>query len=156
MGRTPAARQPTKLKLLRGERHRDRLNLDEPQPPAGELIRPDWLSPAAAGLWDEVVPSLAAMGVAAPVDVTALAAFVESYARWRRARDVVAEHGLTMTGRDGNEVKRPEVAMMRDAAAELRLWCREFGLTPSARSELHAASARPTSPDPRRFLTPPV
>jgi len=74
------------------------------------------------------------MGHATAADTTALAAYCEAVARLIKACEVVAVGGLLLKDRDGTLRKNPAVAQARDAALEVRLWCREFGLTPSARA----------------------
>ena len=65
------------------------------------------------------------------MDATGLAALCEAVARLRAALAVVAEHGLMLHDRDGASRKNPAVGMARDASNEVRLWAREFGLSPS-------------------------
>ena len=98
------------------------------------MTAPDWLSSAGSEEWARIVPDLLAMGTATAADTVALGAYCEAVARLVKASELVAVAGLLLKDRDGTVRKNPAVAMARDAAGEVRLWCREFGLTPSARA----------------------
>lgn len=138
MGKRGPAPKPTALRLLHGDQ-RCRTNLAEPQPLPVALVRPDWLSPLAAEEWDRVAPHLEAMGTARATDQAALAAYCESYARWRVLVSLAAKSPPVLDrNRDGERivVKNPVYSQVRDASAELRVMAREFGLTPSARAGL--------------------
>jgi phage terminase small subunit len=61
---------------------------------------------------------------------------------------------LIESNRDGfSMVKNPIMAQVRDASAELRLWCREFGLTPAARASIHADERSSLDVGPARLLS---
>jgi P27 family predicted phage terminase small subunit len=135
VGRRGPAPAPTQLRLLRGDQPK-RINTDEPQPRDVPPGRPVWLSPAAVEEWDRLLPDLVAMRTVKAVDATGLAAYCEAVARFRAATAVVAQTGPLVIGRDGLAHKNPAVQQARDASYEIRMWAREFGLTPSARSPL--------------------
>lgn len=135
MGRRGPAPTPTALRVLRGDQPK-RINLHEPRPRELAPDRPPWLSEHAAEEWDRVVPDLVRMGTAKAVDAIGLAAYCEAVARFRAASALVSASGPLVIGRDGLAHKNPAVAQARDASYEVRLWAREFGLTPSSRSPL--------------------
>jgi P27 family predicted phage terminase small subunit len=140
---------------MRGTK-RSRVNLAEPRPLAGvPITRPPGLSPHAAEEWARVMPHLESMGVLSAADTTGLACYCEAVARWRKLAEVVAVSPPLVPGADGGGVlvKNPAYAMMRDAANEVRVWAREFGLTPSARSGIHVTVHSPHDRDPGRLLT---
>lgn len=120
--------------MLHGTKDKTRLNPAEPIPPDLPLSRPPWLSGPAADEWDRVSPFLTAMGVLTIADIIALAAYCESYARWRRLTKLATDSPPVLQGREGNMVKNPVYGQVRDADAALRSWLREFGFTPSART----------------------
>jgi P27 family predicted phage terminase small subunit len=136
MGRRGPAPTPTNLRVLHGETRPSRINAAEPRPRDRPPDRPGWLTPAAAEEWDRIAPDLAAMGTVKAVDATGLAAYCEAVARFRAASAAVAASGAMLTDRDGAERKNPAVGLARDASVEIRMWAREFGLTPSARQPL--------------------
>jgi P27 family predicted phage terminase small subunit len=135
MGRRGPAPKPTALRLLHGDQPK-RINLNEPRPRDVPPDRPVWLSALAIEEWDRVVPDLVTMGTAKAVDASGLAAYCEAVARLRQASVIAAQTGPLIVGRDGLAHKNPAVQQARDASYEVRMWAREFGLTPSARSPL--------------------
>jgi P27 family predicted phage terminase small subunit len=146
MGRRGPAAAPTRLKVLRGDEPR-RINHAEPLPAPGPARKPSWLSPLAAEEWDRVAPHLSAMGTLTDADTTALAVYCEAVARWRGLAEVVAK-SPPIVERNGFLVKNPAYSQIRDAAVEVRMFAREFGLTPSARAGIridvhHHDAARP-------------
>jgi len=135
MGRRGPAPKPTALRLLHGDKP-SRINQAEPRPRDQPPQRPAWLSPAAADEWDRIAPDLAAMGTAKAVDALGLAAYCEAAARFRAASDMVAQTQVLIVDRDNVPRVNPAVRVARDASYEMRMWAREFGLTPSSRSPL--------------------
>jgi P27 family predicted phage terminase small subunit len=149
MGKRGYPPRPTNLRILRGD-HPERVNRDEPQPADLPVSRPPWLSDEARRKWDDLAPQLDFMGVLTVVDVDMLASYCECYARWRRLVVMAAKSPpvFKRAGRPGDDgaeetvlVKNPLWGQVRDATSELRVLAREFGLTPSARSGLHAGGA---------------
>ena len=141
MGRRGPAPEPTALKLIKGTKPY-RINANEPLPLERAIDRPDWLSDRAAEEWDRVVPHLVAMRVITDADLSGFAIYCEAVARWRRLAELVAA-SPPVVNRDGAVVKNPVYAQVRDAAAEVRLWAREFGLTPSARAGIRVEHVFP-------------
>src|SRR5688500_11226855 len=76
-GRRP---QPTKLKILRGNPSKTRLNENEPVPPSGEVVKPARLSAGASTVWDELAPICLAMGTLTTADVTVFGQLCEGQA----------------------------------------------------------------------------
>jgi P27 family predicted phage terminase small subunit len=132
MGRRGPAPEPTRLKLIKGTKPY-RINTNEPVPLDRAINRPEWLSTLASEEWDRIAPHLVAMGTVTDADLSGFAIYCEAVARWRRLAELVAA-SPPVVNRDGAVVKNPVYAQVRDAAAEVRLWAREFGLTPSARA----------------------
>jgi len=133
LGRRGPAPAPTGLKLVRGDERR-RINLDEPRPLPGPVERPGYLSKLAVEEWERVAPHLVAMRTLTPADTTALAVYCEAVARWRVLAEVVAKSPPVIQVESGLLVKNPAYSQARDAAIEVRMYAREFGLTPSARA----------------------
>jgi P27 family predicted phage terminase small subunit len=92
------------------------------------------LSELAGQEWDRVAPHLAAMAVLTAVDTATLAAYCETYAKWRRLSNLVVQTQPVLQGRDGAAHRNPVYSQERDALAALVTLAREFGFTPSARS----------------------
>lgn len=142
---------PTAVKVARGMRP-SRINHEEPQALAGEVMTPPGLSPLAAEEWRKVAPDLLTMGVLARTDAAGLAVYCEAVARWRNLALLVADAPPLIEGERGM-VTNPLYRLIRDAAAEVRVWAREFGLTPSARSGIHVTHHVAGEGDPGRLLT---
>jgi P27 family predicted phage terminase small subunit len=121
--------------VLHGERPY-RINDREPQPRAVAPDRPRWLSAKAVAEWERVLPELLAMGTAKSSDQAGLAAYCEAVAQLEVLSELVARTGPLLVGRDGLAHKNPAVSQRVTASAEVRLWAREFGLTPAARQPM--------------------
>jgi phage terminase small subunit len=120
-GRRPS---PTALKLLRGNPGKRELNQREPQPPSDAVVKPDYLTPISARIWDEMAPDCIAMGTLTRPDIEAFAKMceLEASARfWSQGKEL-----------PGWKNQREE----RDAAAALKAFYIEFGKTPSSRSRI--------------------
>src|SRR3972149_691016 len=102
MGRRGYAPQPTKLKVLRGNPGRRRLNEREPQPQAGAPPCPDWLSAEAQAAWKELAPELGACGVLTRVDGHALARYCWAWAEWRKVAEWLQDNPWLYPLRDEN------------------------------------------------------
>ncbi len=76
-------------------------------------------------------------------DRQGLVAYCTFWADFDAAARDIAENGLTVPGRssadNGRGVKNPNVAAKREASQQLRLWARELGLTPNARTQMKTA-----------------
>ncbi len=116
--------KPLALVRLEGNRGKRKLPkaADEVRLPAGEPEMPDWLLPEARKEWARVAPKLAAVRVLTDVDVAMLSAYCQLWARWRKAE----------TGKRKNASPAVGLALLR----EMRMVCRELGMTPSARARM--------------------
>ena len=99
------------------------------------------LSPDAKKEWKRLVPELKAVGVLTVLDGDALAAYCQTFARWRAAEAYLARHGEVYPLRDERGRIRcmqqfPHVSIARSLLQVLRAYQKEFGLTPSARSRI--------------------
>ena len=140
--------KPTAIKKLEGNPGKRPLNDSEPQPDKTPPKCPSWLLKEAKREWHRVVPELERLGLLTIVDRAALAGYCEAYSRWVMAAkelktgftyDEPKEEHLTM---DGHRIiiltrsKKPEVEIVRDALNQVKAFCAEFGLTPSARGRM--------------------
>lgn len=146
-GRKPL---PTHLKLVQNTLRPGRVNTSEPVPPAPERIPtpPDFLSKEAKSEWRRVAPSLVALGTLRSVDRGAFAAYCTAFGRARQADEALARFaakdpatsGLLMKSQGGNAIRNPLLAVSRQAWADCVRYGAEFGLSPSSRSRIVAAS----------------
>ncbi|MGH7341744.1 MAG: P27 family phage terminase small subunit, partial [Candidatus Rokuibacteriota bacterium] len=97
------------------------------------------LPPAAAELWDEIVPALHAAGVADRVDTAALVALSLQWARADEAGDLLASDGVLAIGSMGQVAPHPALAIERAAHLAFLKFAQEYGLTAAARARIAAA-----------------
>jgi len=138
-GRRP---QPTALKMLRGNPSKTRLNQLEPKPPAGEVVKPEWLTPKAVVVWDELSPVLLAMGTLTIADIRPFAAMCELQATLQEASSQKAAEGFGMftLSEDYNGAAKvgvhAAIKVERETATALRPYFDYFGMTPSSRARI--------------------
>jgi P27 family predicted phage terminase small subunit len=137
-GRRPL---PTKLRILHGERHQDRLNQDEPVPVPTSPQVPTEASLPVQLVWRETVRELEGMGLAYASDADSLRCFCEAVVQHRRASAVLSKSPVLVVGLHGNLVRNPALQIQRDCAQTIRAFAQEFGLTPSARSSIRSREA---------------
>ena len=134
----PKPQHPT-LKKLRGNPGQRKLNEDFPKPDPTRPACPRWLDKEAKAEWKRIVPALHEVGMITKVDRTALAGYCSAYSRWRRAEEALRD-GFTYqyidTGFKTKEAVKPEVKIAQESLKQVRMFCAEFGLTPSSRGRM--------------------
>lgn len=141
MGKRGPSPKPTALRILDGDRNKKRINLDEPVARIGLPECPDEVTDEVRQIWDYTVRELSVMGIAFPADRDSLLCYCEAVVTHRRACAVLAKSAILVKGIHGNMVRNPALQIQRDAAAVIRAFAQEFGLTPSARSTIRAQEA---------------
>lgn len=154
-------RKPTAIKELLGTAAPSRTNKHEPKPALKLPPCPAWLSLEGKREWRRMAPLLLRLGVMTEADGSALAAYCQSWARWRQSEMIIEEKGFTVetwaAGLDGElyltGVKpRPEVAISQKERMIMRSFLVGFGLDPASRSKIVAAP--PPTGDPfEEFLS---
>ena len=116
--------KPLALVRLEGNRGKQKIPKasEEVKLPPGEPGMPGWLLPEARKEWARVAPRLTAVRVLTDVDAAMLAAYCQLWARWRKAE----------TGKRKNASPAVGLSLLR----EMRMVCRELGMTPSARARM--------------------
>jgi P27 family predicted phage terminase small subunit len=139
MGRRGPPKKPETEKRLAGTLRRDRATPSTPAVvvPLGAPERPEYLSRAARGAWDRLVPVLLERGLS-PADWPSLEGLVNSYARAREAQADIDERGTLATTGQGLRLN-PSVKVAEKAWAEVRAFSERFHLDPASRG-------RPTAP----------
>ncbi|MHA1225276.1 MAG: P27 family phage terminase small subunit [Candidatus Hodarchaeales archaeon] len=127
--------KPTKLKVLEGNRGHRRIPKN-PEPAAVLPDPPEWMDEVAKNKWRELAKALYQLGLLTEVDVGALEALCQLYAKWRR---------VTENKQSGTHA---EVTLAR----ELRMWYAEFGMTPSSRSRIDVEKIDDKSNEWREFI----
>jgi P27 family predicted phage terminase small subunit len=145
MGKRGPLPTPTALKILHGQRHRDRLNHGAPRP-AGAPRMPAGMSSRAQTIWRRQVKSLAGTGILTAVDGDSLRCYCEAVDRYIGAAEMLASAGPLATGQKGNSVRNPLTQIARDNAMLIRTFGRDLGFSPSSREGLHIVGDDETDP----------
>jgi P27 family predicted phage terminase small subunit len=131
--------KPTRLKIIDGDKHTERINKNEPQPRDGATC-PAWLSKDAKAEWKRITPELKALGLLTILDRTTLAAYCQAYANWKEAELLIQEMGTQYTVRDSQGqrvVKRyPHTAAAQEWNKRMQSLAAEFGFSPSSRTKI--------------------
>jgi P27 family predicted phage terminase small subunit len=137
---------------LHGDR-KDRINDDEPIPMEGPPVIPPATSTEVTAIWDYTVAHLAVMGLATPADRDVLRAYCEAVVVHQKASAILAGSPVLIKGLHGGLVKNPAVQVQRDAAIVMRALAQEFGLTPSARSQIRMGGGERRNDGAARLLS---
>jgi P27 family predicted phage terminase small subunit len=136
-GRKPT---PTRLKVLSGNPGKRPLNKNEPKPKPQRPSCPSWLCKDAKKEWRRVVDELEAIGMLTKIDMASLSGYCQAYARWKQAEEFIDKHGTVYpVNQETNIIFKqfPQVNVAKTYLQQMRLFCSEFGLTPSSRSRLN-------------------
>ena len=138
MGLRGPAPTPTALNIIRGNPGKRALNHTESQ--AGPLVAepPEYLDAAAVNEWNRLVPLLSKLGVLRETDDIALAQLCATYSTMMKAQAQLAKKGLLYTTQRGDVAQHPLVGIVNQNMIMVRRLLQEFGMTPSARSRIHA------------------
>ena len=148
MGKRGPQPIPSQIKRLKGNPGHRPISEDEPKPliPPGVPEPPEWFEIYAKTEWGIVAPELHRMGLLTAVDLTAFAAYCQSYARWRAAEEWMTEHENTVVEPTGVERRAPQAVISQAALANMNRFGSQFGLSPSARTGI--TGGRPVTADP--------
>ncbi len=157
-GQTGRPPEPYQLKLLKSSRPGYDSGGRKLKPPPGfqrvPPKPPSWLSREAAAEWRRVVPELTRLDLLKEADRSLLVAYCETWARFVEATRVIQVEGLTHEPKQGT-LARPEVAIARNAARELRSFASIFGLGPAYEARVRPAGADDDQDD-NPFAGPPA
>ena len=135
-GRKP---KPTALKVLEGNPGKRPLNKNEPKPEKKAPKCPSWLEPEAKKEWRRMSKILEELGILTEIDASAFSGYCQAYARWKEAEEFLTKHGTIFKTPSGYIQQVPQVSIAQTYLKIMKDFCSEFGLTPSARSRIHAA-----------------
>lgn len=142
-GRPP---KPPILKILEGNKGKRKIRLG-PKYDKGFGSCPKRLTGDARKLWRSLAPDLESKGLSAKVFRPALEGLCVNYARAIKADEILANEGFCFefekTDKEGNPIgsymqQRPEVAISQKSWHIVKLFCVEFGLTPSSIGKVNA------------------
>ena len=136
MGRRGPPPTPTPILEARGS-WRAKARDGEPRLPLSAPACPGWLSAEAKEEWRRQIAQLKQMGCIARCDRAALSIYCEAWAEFERATRQLEGGMLIAAGKDDSEIAPHPLMAIRDRAADrvLKL-AREFGFTPSSRTQL--------------------
>ena len=135
-GRKP---KPTALKVLEGNPGKRPLNKNEPKLEKKAPKCPSWLEPEAKKEWRRMSKILEELGILTEIDASAFSGYCQAYARWKEAEEFLTKHGTIFKTPSGYIQQVPQVSIAQTYLKIMKDFCSEFGLTPSARSRIHAA-----------------
>lgn len=127
---------PTKVKLLHGERHHDRLNFAEPMPRDKRPQCPEDAGETTRAIFEQAVEELEAMQIAYSCDRDALRVYADAIALHRRVSVALDQSPVLIRGSSGAMVNNPLLKIQRDTAALIHKFAGEFGFTPSSRTRI--------------------
>jgi P27 family predicted phage terminase small subunit len=153
MGRRGPRPQPTKLKLLRGNPGRRRLNAREPQPEAVAPDAPEQLNEEARREWARVVGELEANGLITRLDRAALAGYCMAWSHWIDAEVKLREFGAVLKSpTKGFPILSPYWTIANTALKQMRDLLSEFGMSPASRTRVEAVDRTPEADTLTAFL----
>ena len=158
MGKRGPRKEPTVLRLLKGNPGKRSINQYEPQPATDSILPPTWLAGVSLKKWHELLPGLLTTGVMTNADVPTLARYCTMHEQFLLCLKEIR------AGRDQIEIKDPktgEIVNIKSTPAAVNIFKlsaqmlqveQHFGMTPSARSGI-VANKKQTQPeiDPRIF-----
>lgn len=159
MGARGPKTQPTNLRVLFGNRGHRPINELEPKPPSDKPDPPSWLKGFALEEWHRLAGTLHAIGTLTAVDQSMFAIYCEAFGRWRQAVDDLDRiaamdaqtHGIVLTTRDGNMIQNPLVGAVNVLRRDVQRLAAEFGLSPSARTQIEAGARSANDPIMRKY-----
>ncbi len=152
MARTGRPPKPTALKRLEGTIRKDRMLVDEWQPPPGAPEVPEHLDGMALSKWQFLVGEMAKSGVLTQVDGGHLEGYCVQYARAVAADALVKKGGLTVKTPTNQLQVNPALSISRNAWHLVDVFGAKLGLSPSDRR--HVSAGRKPVDRAERFLFP--
>lgn len=144
--------KPTALKLVTGNPGKRALPKHEPRFKQGVGDPPESLDSVGVQCWKRLSILLDRTGVLTEPDEFALERMCDTYADVQACKALIERDGrtYTTTGTDGSTLikQNPAVGQLRAADALFKSYLTEFGLTPAARSKVHATPADDADADP--------
>ena len=134
---------PTKLKLLRGNPGKRKMNKREPRLGAKPPTCPTWLPSEAKVEWRRIVKVLDAIGLLTLADRASLTSYCLAWNELRVATQLLTREGHVRQVLSGSPDSptvtyqpHPAIRMQRTAWAAVKSFSALFGLDPSTRSKI--------------------
>ena len=143
--------QSTDLKILRGNPGKRRLNLQEPQYPAGTPTKPTWLDEYAGEEWDRLVRVMSEARLLTTADFGILLSTVLAYSQLKRnelALQKFKSDSYVVKDRRGNRAMkpRPEILRAEVVRKQYTSFLCELGQSPVSKSRVKAIPANTEDP----------
>lgn len=132
-GRKPT---PTKLKLVRGNPGKRKINKREPQPESEVPACPRQLSAIARTEWKRVSEILKRNGLISKLDMAALSAYCSSFARYIYFEGKLAKNpklAIQHSAKTGYDQVSPMYSIMKQERKDMKDFLARFGMSPSDR-----------------------
>lgn len=139
-------KKPTALKLLQGNPGKKPLPKNEPIIPHACPDPPETLSAQGRKHWGEIVGILAESGIMTALDVHALAAYCEAYARWLHANEQLCLFGCVAKDEKGIPHHSPYLRVANDSFMQMKALLQEFGLSPASRARIQVSKKEEENP----------
>ncbi len=101
---------------------------------------PDWLDDEAKKEWKRLIKELGENSDLKTVDLKAVEGYVQSYSKWKQCEMILRKDGFVIETENGYLQQRPEVAISKQALADMRSFQKELGITPASRSRINRNS----------------
>lgn len=137
---------PTNVRVLRGETRPSQIGHGDPQPPALEVVPPDWISVEVRAEWDRLMLFLVPMGLVTVADIDDLVVLCSAIVQHRVATQQVDADGITITAGNGGTVRNPATLIQHQAAQRILQYGGRFGMSPSDRAGMGRAGFTPSAP----------
>ncbi len=140
MGLRGPAPKPRAVRELEGNPSKRPLNPLEPQPRPKRPKCPAHLDDVAKREWRRLVPILERMKLLTEADEISLANLCLQYGTLIKAQQLLQKSGLLFKTKSGYVQQSPLVGIVSSCVEQINKLCREFGLTPAARTRIHVAA----------------
>lgn len=134
---------PSNVHKLHGNRskltHQQLLQKDAVMPAVSIPKPPRHLLPEAKKEWDRITPELEKLGLISELDMAALAAYCQAYARWSKAETRLKKLGddsLIDETPSGYKQMSTWLQISNRAAEQMHKFMGEFGMSPSTRTRV--------------------
>lgn len=146
MGTRGPKPKPTALRVLEGNKSKRPFSRYEPTPRPAIPACPTYLNDYAQEEWRRVAQTLYDLGTLSELDQSMLAAYCAAFSHWRHAEEDLEHmaqadgttHGAVIRTKSGNFIQNPMVGVANTARREMQRLAAEFGLSPSARTQIEA------------------
>lgn len=128
--------QPTAIRQVKGNPGHRPYNTAEPIVRVVAPECPEHLDEVAKREWYRLVPILLAMNVLTDGNYMTLASLCQTYSTMIAAQKKLSETGLLSKTPSGYIQQSPLVGIVNKCVGTINTLCREFGLTPAARTRV--------------------